>query len=83
MQMPVWMVCVSEKTVCVGSLGRGLSRASGSSVARDDHGDVRDVTRLRSFGPCCLNGSESDDDSSLRGVCGGVIGKVAASVIAT
>lgn len=82
-QMPVWTICVSEKTVCVGRRGRGFSCVSGSSEDRCDHRDVvRDRTRLRSLGPGCLNGRESDD-SSLSGVCGGVIGRTAGSVMVT
>lgn len=66
----------------MGNRGRGFSRDSASSKGRGDHGDVRDLTRLSSFVRGCWKGSESWE-SSLRGVCGGVIGRTAGSVMVT
>lgn len=73
---------MAENAVCVGNLGRGFSRDSASSNVLGDHGDVRDLTRLSSFVRGCWKGSESWE-SSLSGVCGGVIGRTAASVMVT
>lgn len=81
--MLLWRVCSSEKAVCVGSRGNGLSRlskpSSGFRGVLGMSGAVVFTTRLRSLPP------REESESSLEpdGVCGGDGGSDTDSVTVT